>query len=152
LKKEEVELIQANLAAALVIFGRPEKVWPLLKHQPDPTLRSLIIERLGPAGAEIRVLVAGLDNDDVLGRRAALLSLGERARQAPSESRMFLPELQRLFVEDTDPGVHGAAEWLLRKWDESEWVGNRIKELAMSDKQRLKKYGPAGNGKGWLVN
>ena len=36
---------QVNVAVALLVMGRGEKVWSLLKHGPDPTLRSLLIER-----------------------------------------------------------------------------------------------------------
>ena len=40
---------QASIGVALLVMGRGEKVWPLLKHSPDPTLRSFLIERLGRA-------------------------------------------------------------------------------------------------------
>ena len=35
---------------------------------------------------------------------------------APAERRNQLPRLLRLYREDPDPGVHSAAEWLLRTW------------------------------------
>src|SRR5262249_28040458 len=41
---------QANTAVALAAVGRWEKVWPLLRHVPEPTLRSYVIARLGPGG------------------------------------------------------------------------------------------------------
>lgn len=31
---------QASIGSALIVTGRSEKVWPLMKHGPDPTLRS----------------------------------------------------------------------------------------------------------------
>ena len=39
---------QVNVAVALLVMGRGEKVWPLLQHSTDPTRRSFLIERLGP--------------------------------------------------------------------------------------------------------
>jgi eukaryotic-like serine/threonine-protein kinase len=42
---------QANVGVALVVMGRGEKVWPLLKHGPDPALRSFLIDRLASAHA-----------------------------------------------------------------------------------------------------
>src|SRR5262249_9188555 len=46
-KKLELTKRQANIGVALLVMDRGEKVWPLLKHSPDPTLRSFLIERLG---------------------------------------------------------------------------------------------------------
>src|SRR5262249_18046689 len=43
---------QANAAVALLRMNQPAKVWPLLQHSPDPTLRSYLIHRLGPLGAD----------------------------------------------------------------------------------------------------
>ena len=36
---------QASIGVALLVMGKGEKAWPLLKHSPDPTLRSYLIER-----------------------------------------------------------------------------------------------------------
>src|SRR5262249_38159542 len=41
---------QANAAVALAALGRWEKVCPLLRHTPDPTLRSYLIDRLAAGG------------------------------------------------------------------------------------------------------
>ena len=46
---------QASIGMALLAMGKGEKVWPLLKHSPDPTLRSYLIERLGPGGVDPKV-------------------------------------------------------------------------------------------------
>src|SRR5262249_3528270 len=64
---------QANAAVALAALGRWEKVAPLLRHTPDPTLRSYLIDRLGPGGAEARVVIDHLSpgrEPDVSERRA----------------------------------------------------------------------------------
>ena len=39
---------QANAATALIRMGRAETLWSLLKHSPDPSLRSYLVNRLGP--------------------------------------------------------------------------------------------------------
>jgi formylglycine-generating enzyme required for sulfatase activity/predicted Ser/Thr protein kinase len=119
---------QANIGAALVAVGRGEQVWPLLKHGPDPTLRSFLIERLGPAGADVRVLAARLDLEpEVSARRAIVLSLGEFGEdRLPMPERMrLIPRLEQLYRGDPDPGIHGAAGWLLRQWKQE---GN-LKEI-----------------------
>jgi formylglycine-generating enzyme required for sulfatase activity len=110
---------QANVAVALLVMGRGDKVWPLLKHSPDPTLRSFLIERLGSGGVAPKDLVARLGREpEVSVRRAILLSLGgyglDRLPQAERDN--LVPGLVPLYQDDPDPGVHGAAEWVLRQW------------------------------------
>jgi eukaryotic-like serine/threonine-protein kinase len=29
----------------------------------------------------------------------------------------WIPKLQTMYVEDVDPGIHSALEWLLREWE-----------------------------------
>ncbi len=113
---------QASIGMALLAMGKGEKVWPLLKHGPDPTLRSYLIERLAPGGVDPKVLTARLEEEqEVSVRRAILLSLGEFGldRFPLAERRNLLPRLLRLYGDDPDPGIHGAAEWLLRQWQAS---------------------------------
>lgn len=124
---------QASIGAALMVMGRAEKVWPLLKKQPNPTLRSYLVEWLGPMGVDYKVLMARLDREqEVSTRRAILLSLGEFGldRLSQDQRSLLLPRLRKLFQEDDDPGVHGAAEWLLRKWDATEELQSLSNVLA----------------------
>jgi hypothetical protein len=60
--KEKLAKRQANAAVALLRMNQPEKVWLLLKHSPDPRLRSYLIHRFGPLGGggrSYRQTVAG---------------------------------------------------------------------------------------------
>jgi eukaryotic-like serine/threonine-protein kinase len=123
---------QANAGVALFAMGRGEKVWPLLKHGPDPTLRSYLIERLAPAGVDPRVLLAQFDKEpDKSIQRAILLSLGEFGldRLPEVERRNLAPRLEGLYLNNPDAGIHGAAEWVLRQWlkeDEFKKVENTL--------------------------
>jgi hypothetical protein len=54
--KEKQAKRQANAAVALLKLDQPEKVWPLLKHSPDPRVRSYLIDRLGPLGGNVSVI------------------------------------------------------------------------------------------------
>ena len=51
-------------------------------------------------------------------KRAILLSLGEFGldRLPETERRSHIPSLLKLYRDDPDPGIHGAAQWLLRQW------------------------------------
>jgi formylglycine-generating enzyme required for sulfatase activity len=126
---------QANAAVALAALGHWEKVAPLLRHAPDPTLRSYLIDRLGPGGVEHRVLIDRLSpgrEPEVSARRALLLTLGEfdEARLSPAEREVLIPQLLALYRDDADGGIHGASGWLLRRWGQQAKVDEIDRELA----------------------
>jgi eukaryotic-like serine/threonine-protein kinase len=117
--KEKLAKRQANAAAAMVRLERAEKVWPLLKHSPDPRTRSYIIHRLGPLGADPRAVVRRLDEEQEASiRRALLLSLGEFGpdQLSAADQEPLVGKVLQLYQNDPDPGLHGAADWLLRQW------------------------------------
>ncbi len=124
---------QASIGMALLVMGKGEKVWPLLKHSPDPTMRSYLMERLGPGGVDPKVLTGRLKEEkEVSVKRAILLSLGEYGldRLSLAERQNQLPWLVELYRDDPDPGIHGAAEWLLRQWQASDEMKAINKGLA----------------------
>src|SRR5262249_38793814 len=49
-RKDRLANRQAAAALTLASLGEPGALWPLLRHQPDPRLRALLIQRLA-AGA-----------------------------------------------------------------------------------------------------
>jgi serine/threonine protein kinase/formylglycine-generating enzyme required for sulfatase activity len=139
--KERLARRQANAACGLLRLGQPDRVWPLLQHQPDPRVRSWIIHRLSPLGVDAATIVGRLQQEpEVSIRRALILSLGEfdslwadfvnrpRRSEGPSpETRLETPSpddslrplsstLLALYRDDPDPGIHAAADWLLRRW------------------------------------
>jgi formylglycine-generating enzyme required for sulfatase activity len=130
----------------LLQLGRDELVWPLLRHSPDPRVRSFLIHRLGPLGTDPGTVLRRLEREqEVLIRRALLLCLGEFG-----EDRLPLPQRQTLAVAllrtyrvDPDPGIHGAAEWLLRRW-------GYAADLAKIDKELVSPQ--AREGRRWYVN
>jgi formylglycine-generating enzyme required for sulfatase activity len=137
---------QANIAAALAAMGRTEKVWPVLKHRPDPTIRSYLIERLGPAGVDLKVLAARLDQEpDASVRRALVLSLCQfdevQVRLAGREQ--WVARLLALYRDDPDAGMHSAAEWVLRSWKEGAGVAQIDSEL---------KTGRVEGKRQWYIN
>jgi len=117
--REQLAKRQANAAVALLTMARPEVAWQLLKHGPDPTLRSYLMERLGPGGVDPNILTTRLDEEkDVSVKRALILSLGGFSLDHLSQSQRLnlVPRLLQLYQDEPDPGIHGAAEWLLRQW------------------------------------
>lgn len=110
---------QANAAAALLALGRPERVWPVLTHPTDKTVRTLVIHRLAPAGIRPEQLISQLETTRQPAVAITLVqSLGEYGTEslAPAKRRQILPALLERYRTDPDPGVHSSVEWLLRRW------------------------------------
>ncbi len=140
--KETFGKRQANAAVALLKMNRPEKAWSILAHSPDPRARSYLIHRLGPLGVDAKVIIDRLDEEsNVTSLRALLLSLGEYDQEKiPTESReQLLPKLQDFYRTATDPGLHASAEWLLRQWNDEEWLNEVNQVWANNMEQRGKR-------------
>jgi serine/threonine protein kinase/formylglycine-generating enzyme required for sulfatase activity len=134
--KERMAKRQSNAAVALLRLGQQDKVWPLLKHSPDPRVRSYLIHRFGTSGAQPMAVIRRLEEEaDISIRRALLLILGEFSdKDLPvSERARLLPKLFALYQDDHDPGMHAAAAWLLRQWGQMK-VRQKIEEGWASDK------------------
>jgi formylglycine-generating enzyme required for sulfatase activity len=139
--KERLAKRQANAAVALLRMNQPVKVWPLLKHSPDPRTRSYLIHRLSPLGADAAAICKRLDEEpDVTIRRALLLSLGEFGEKELSSDtgKSFLPKVQDVYRNDADPGLHAAAEWLLRMWQQETWL-KQVNDGWAKDKEEREK-------------
>jgi formylglycine-generating enzyme required for sulfatase activity len=137
---------QANCAIALLLLDKPEKVWPLLRHSPEPMLRGHLLDRIQPMGVDPRLLAGRLRvEQEASARRALLLALaGYRGQGFSSSERAALEcELVDRFQSDPDPGMHSAAERALRDWGR----GGQVDALVESFKG---KDGEAGRR--WYVN
>jgi formylglycine-generating enzyme required for sulfatase activity len=128
-QREKLAKQQANAAVALLRMGQPEKVWPLLQRTPpdDPRVRSYLIHRLSPLGADAEAILQRLNKEpDLAIRRALLLSLGEYGEEGvPAASRpAALAKVRACYRSEEDPGLHAAAEWLLRQWkpEQEAWL------------------------------
>ena len=134
---------QANAALALVRMDRAEHIWPLLRHSEDPTLRSYLVQRFAPFGADARALVRRLPEEhDASIRRALLLSLGGfPLEQIPAGERAaLLAAIVQFYRDDADAGVHAAAEWLLRQWQQQKTVDQMNRAWADDRAQRDQRY------------
>jgi formylglycine-generating enzyme required for sulfatase activity len=144
--KERLAKRQANAAVALLRLGQEARVWPQLRHQPDPRGRSYLIERLSPLQADPRRLIERLDHEpDVSVRRALLLALGDftEAQLPAAERQVYVPQLLTLYRDDPDKGMHGAAEWLLRQWQQ---------QAKLQDIDSTLKTGKIEGGRQWYLN
>jgi formylglycine-generating enzyme required for sulfatase activity len=78
-------------------------------------------------------------------RRALILALGTDGTEglSPGEREPLIAKLLDLYRNDPDAGIHGAAEWTLRKWGQQEKLKERDVQL-MKQKDR--------GDRRWLVN
>jgi hypothetical protein len=139
--KETLAKRQANAALALLRRNQAAKVWPLLKHSPDPRLRSYLIHRLGPLGADVRAVVKQLHEEpDVTIQRALILSLGAFANEVlpAADWHVLEAEMKVVYKTAEDPGLHAAAEWLLRHRGQETWL-RQINDAWASDKEQKEK-------------
>jgi eukaryotic-like serine/threonine-protein kinase len=152
--KEKRAKRQANAAVALLRLGESAQVWPLLRHSPDPRVRSYLIHRLGSLGAEPSALLARLDHEpDVTIRRALLLSLGAFGANEWSigEREAVVEKMRALYRTAADPGLHAAAEWWLRQQGEGTWLAKLNAEWSQ-DKPRREQRPGADAKPSWYVN
>jgi formylglycine-generating enzyme required for sulfatase activity len=137
---------QANAAVALLHLAVPEAVWPLLRHRPDPSPRSYLVDRLAPLRVDPHTVLARLEIEpDVSARRVLPLALsGFDEQQIPSSTRQPLAaRLLEQYRRDPDPGIHGALDWLLRqRWAQAEALAKIDAEL----------QGQPQGERGWYVN
>jgi formylglycine-generating enzyme required for sulfatase activity len=132
-RKDAAASRQAAAAIALSALGEPEVLWPLLRHHDDPRVRSLLIERLAADSLNSAHLIDRLSLPliDPIERQALLLACAESRKPALASAvkAAFVSRAQELFLFDPHPGVHSAAELLLRRWGDAELLAQCNKHL-----------------------
>ena len=135
---EDDKIHQANAAVMLLRMDAADQVWPLLKHSPDPRVRSYIIHWLSPLGGDPNTTTTRYEQEtDVTIKRALLLCLGEfdDSRLPESQRNPLIETLLTVYRTDPDVGLHAAAEWLLRQWGQAEQIAAIDKELQQNEEQ-----------------
>jgi serine/threonine protein kinase/formylglycine-generating enzyme required for sulfatase activity len=137
---------QALAALVLLHLEQPKDVWPLLKHTPDPTVRSYLVNGFCAHGSELVTLLQQLESSsiEVSQRRALLLAVGKYpVERVPAGQRnAVVKRLLDDYENHPDAGLHGATEWLMRQWG--------LTDAARAVHERLRGK-PSGERK-WYVN
>jgi serine/threonine protein kinase/formylglycine-generating enzyme required for sulfatase activity len=154
--EEQKELLakrQANAAVARYRLGMSEKVWALLKFSPDPRVRSYVINWLGPLGGDRQPVIQRLDTEpDITIRRALVLTLGQFTDKQlpPAQRQPLIEKLLNVYENEPDSGLHGAAEWLLRKWGQRKRLDAVLDKLKSDEKQLQGRK--ATDKRQWYIN
>jgi serine/threonine protein kinase/formylglycine-generating enzyme required for sulfatase activity len=126
---------RANAVVSLVWLGDAKLLWPLLESSQDQRLRTLLIHRMHRCGIDGKTLWNRLLKEKDPSIRQALLLALEAYRQdgLASETREQLQQqCWSLYRSEPDPGVHAAAEWLLRSWGHEDALSRACEQLAQS--------------------
>ena len=153
---------RARAAAALARLGHEDEVWPLLGHAADPALRSYLVNWLGAGNAGAKAVADELMRRDALAvrrpstpapdmtvvlfdpdtsiRRALILILGldGAGALAPGERDRLVGELLHLYEHDPDSGIHGAADWTLRRGGQAARlveIDARLRDVRRADRR-----------------
>ena len=126
-------------AIALLRLGQPEKVWGLFKKAPDDRVRSYLIHWSRPLGVDPQIVVQRLAVESDAGARSALvLLLGEFPRSGwhDGQRQQLAGQVLAIFENESDPGLHAAAQWLLRKWQCDQELKAATERLGKTEAQR----------------
>ena len=136
---------QANAAVCLLELGETESVWPLFKQRPNPSLRSFLIDRIARLGANHEPLATRVKHEsDPASRYALILALGQfdLAHLSKQQRQSLIGQLEILYRADPELGVHSAAGWALRNWQ----------DRVATDMDTKLRNSSANNGRNWFVN
>jgi formylglycine-generating enzyme required for sulfatase activity len=99
------------------------------EHAPAVAAGFWAVLGLDPAVLAGRLLAG--DEKDASARQGLLLALGEYGADQRAEvvRGPLADRLPRLYRDDPDPGVHSAADWLLRRWEMAERLTRMNQQL-----------------------
>ncbi len=146
--KEALAKRQARCAVALYQMGEKDRIWKLFKAmQPDARVRSYFQAYLSDYGSDPATLVAEFlarqpttKSSDALAEPSLAplaISIGDFAAAKLLSEEQLTPvrdHALRLYIEDIDPGVHGACEWLLKQLEAKDAIATAMKDLATGDR------------------
>jgi serine/threonine protein kinase/formylglycine-generating enzyme required for sulfatase activity len=137
---------RVRAVAALTVLDGTGPLLQQLRHRPDCELRSLLIRDLAVLGVDLRTLAACLEEPvEASVIRALLLALGGY-KPPPDQHGALMTLIQRLHTEHPDAGIHSAAEWLLRHWNEQDLLREAGERATAQTANREQKWAVDSEG------
>jgi formylglycine-generating enzyme required for sulfatase activity len=164
---------KARAAFGLARLEHQDSVWPHLAFVPraeepdsqDPSLRTEILHGLAEFHIPLDTIVRRLENglsERATGQRdaaqtsilqALLKALGGYTGELTATERQQVIQrlkLGQLYETDADAGLHGACEWVLRTWGETDFLAEAVVRLS---KDRPQPPAPhQGDPTAWFIN
>jgi serine/threonine protein kinase/formylglycine-generating enzyme required for sulfatase activity len=155
-EKQELARQQALATIALIELGEVEHIAMMFHQNEDPTCRTYLIHDCAALGVNPDWLSSQAYNlsahklRDPSACQGVLLALGEYSadQRADVARGVSLDTVLCLYQYDPDPGIHSAAEWLLRRWKVDPLTPPVDKISAKSFSERR----PEKNKPSWYVN
>ena len=114
----------ATAAAVLAGQGNAGEIRHLLRRDPNPTIRSNLIHRFHefdvPIETIVQLVIRSESDPGILA--GLLMALGEYEQPSINVQNALRTKVVRIYQNHPDPGVHSAAEWLLRKWQDDQTI------------------------------
>lgn len=145
---------RGSAAALLHRLGQAEATWPLFRHSEWPHTRGYLINRIGPFGGDFAALTMRLSREpDPSIRRALILAMGgfRWPDIDTSWQTQALLIAKDLFQNDPDSGIHSAAEWLLTRWGQSDWIRGEIERQSKLSIDARKQWFVNGEGQTMVI-
>ena len=118
--KERLGRRKANAAVALARLGKFDSIYSILRQGEEPDARSFFIDRAARFDLDSDTLVAELlKKTDPNIQPALILALGQFPRDntfSKEQLDKIVSTLLVLYRDNPEPGLHGAAQWLLHHW------------------------------------
>lgn len=154
--------IWVNAAAALIRLKKADDtIWSLFESSANPLIRSMLIHSLVelevPVEEIIHRLPVALSATELSTARALLQALGEYPLAQVERSQQYAvlaAQLDRVFAEQSDAGLHSTVEWLWRRWN----LENRLEGTLASLREKFTKLSLEermqflSERRGWFVN
>lgn len=141
---------QATAAVCLLEFGDRQSLKELLKHSPNPSLRSFLIHRFSELRCGFQLVATWLEEEtDLSTRRALILSLGnfDESSLLKNALNQFLAKLTEIYRQEPDAGIHAAVAWTLRHWKQQDLLSRLDAEPSVHNAaEQLRQH------RNWFVN
>ena len=140
--KDKADVVRANQVLTLLRSDHADSALAELRNDRRNGVRTHVVDRASSSGLPARMWLDVLDDESTpLALQTAVLALGDANNISPRQRAVAVERLQDLYLSHPDSGVHGAIDWLMRRWQMDQ-------QLAAWSKSLVSEEWPSG-GRNW---
>ncbi len=126
---------KAAAASTMIALGNEQTIWPYLNAQTNPGMTAFVINQIQETRVDPTLLRSRIEHEtNPAVRYSLIISLGNLLLHSDEsdESRtgLYLDTLLKLFESESDPGVHAALDWTIRRMNGTDQLKALRKRLA----------------------